>query len=117
MADEIHKKGRFYDALYLDEFKERCLELITEVGERGGSVVIFDGDEPVAELVRYVAKPNSAYGSLKGKIRIVGDIEGPMPVEWYTDPKVQTDADWMIDGPMPASWFTTPEKEDGGLAS
>lgn len=113
MTDEINKKGRFYHALYLDEFKERCLELVSEIGERGGSVVIFDGDVPVAELVGYVEKPNPAYGSLKGKIRIVGDIEGPMPVEWYTHPKVQTDADWAIDGPMPASWFTAPDKTEG----
>ena len=113
MMDETQKKGRFYHALYIDEFKEQSLDLIAEVAERGGSVVIFDGDEPVAELTHYVEKPNPAYGSLKGRLKIVGDIEGPMPVEWYTDPKVQTDADWTIDGPMPASWFIAPEKMEG----
>ena len=110
--DETQKKGRFYHALYLDEFKEQCLELVAEVAERGGSVIIFDGDEPVAELVRFVEKPSPAYGSMKGQIKILGDIEGPMPVEWYTDPNVQTDADWKIDGPMPASWFASPANDE-----
>lgn len=108
--DEINKKGQFYDALYLDEFKKQSLDLIAEVAERGGSVVIFDGDEPVAEVVRYVERPSPAYGSLKGKVQILGDIEGPMPVEWYTHPDVQTDDDWDISGPMPASWFANPNE-------
>ena len=110
MMDEINKKGQFYDALYLDEFKKQSLDLIAEVAERGGSVVIFDGDEPVAEVVRYVERPSPAYGSLKGKVQILGDIEGPMPVEWYTHPDVQTDDDWDISGPMPASWFVNPNE-------
>ena len=33
-----------------------------------------------------------------------------MPVEWYTNPDVQTDDDWDISGPMPASWFRLPEE-------
>ena len=110
MTDEIKKKGRFYHALYIDEFKEQCLELIAEGAERGGSVIIFDGDEPVAELTHYVEPPLGGYGSLKGQVQILGDIEGPMPVEWYTHPDVQTDEDWKIDGPMPASWFASPNE-------
>ena len=109
---EPHKKGYFYHALRTDEFKEQCLELIAEVFERGGSVIIFDGEQPVAELVRYEERPNPAYGSLKGKIKIMGDIEGPMPVEWYTDPNVQTNEDWKIDGPMPAAWFVNPTSDE-----
>ena len=110
--DETDKKRRFCCALDVDEFKEQCRDLIDEVVEHGGSVVIFDGDEPVVELVRYVEPPLGGYGSLKGQVQILGDIEGPMPVEWYTDPEVQTDEDWTIDGPMPASWFIdSPEAE------
>lgn len=110
MTDEINKKGRFCHALHIDEFKEQCLELIGEVAERGGSVIIFDEDEPLVELTRYVEPPLGGYGSLKGKVQILGDIEGPMPVEWYTHPDVQTDDDWDISGPMPASWFVNPNE-------
>ena len=84
--------------------------MIADVAERGGGVIILCEDEPVAELVRYVQPPLSGYGSLKGKVKILGDIEGPMPVEWYTDPAVQTDDDWDISGPMPASWFVSPNE-------
>ena len=108
--DETHKKGRFFKALRVDEFKERCLELIAEIYQDGGRLIVADGDGPAAELVRYVERPSPAYGSLKGQVKILGDIEGPMPVEWYTDPKVQTDEDWTIDGPMPASWFVDPDE-------
>ena len=105
--NEQRKKQPFYHALDACEFKAQCLELIAEVAKRGGSVIIFDGDEPVAELMHYVEPPLGGYGSLKGRVKIVGDIEGPMPVEWYTHPDVQTDEDWTIDGPMPASWFAS----------
>ena len=93
-----------------DEFKERCAELVTEIAERGGSVIIFDGDEPLVAMARYEAPPLAGYGSLKGKVQILGDIEGPMPVEWYTNPDAQTDDDWDISGPMPASWFVEPDE-------
>ena len=88
-----------------DEFTERCAELSTEISERDKVVIIVDGDSPVAKLTRYVEPPLPGYGSLKGNLEIVGDIEGPMPVEWYTHPDVHTDDDWDISGPMPASWF------------
>ena len=104
------EKQPFYHALDASEFKAQCLELIAEVAERGGSVVIFDGDEPVVEVTRYVEPPMPGYGVFKGIVQILGDIEGPMPVEWYTHPDVQTDDDWTIDGPMPASWFRSPDE-------
>lgn len=94
-----------------DEFKERCQELVGEVAEHNGSVIIYDGDEPLVSMSRYEAPPLAGYGSLKDKVQILGDIEGPMPVEWYTNPDVQTDDDWDISGSMPASWFVDP---DGG---
>ena len=108
--NERHKKQPFYHALDVAEFKDQCRELIAYVAERGGRVIILCEDEPVAELVRYVQPPLRGYGSLKSKVEILGDIEGPMPVEWYTDPAVQTDDDWDISGPMPASWFVDPNE-------
>ena len=93
-----------------DEFKERCAELVAEIGQSNGSVIIYEGDEPLVSMSRYEAPPLAGYGSLKDKVQILGDIEGPMPVEWYTNPDVQTDDDWDISGPMPASWFIQPNE-------
>lgn len=107
---ERRKKQPDNRALRVDEFKERCLELIAEIYRDGGMLIIADGDGPAAEMVRYVELPLAGYGSLKGKVKILGDIEGPMPVEWYTHPDVQTDDDWDISGPMPASWFAYPDE-------
>ncbi len=107
--NEQRKKQPFYRALDVAAFKDQCRELIAYVAEHGGRVIVLCEDEPVVELVRYVQPPLRGYGSLKGKVEILGDIEGPMPVEWYTDPSVQTDDDWDISGPMPASWFTAPD--------
>ena len=96
-----------------DEFKTHCREMLTQISQQDRAVVITDGDSPVAKLTRYVEPPLPGYGSLKGKVEIVGDIEGPMPVEWYTHPDVQTDDDWDISGPMPASWFI--DSDEGKL--
>lgn len=87
-----------------NEFKEHCREMISEITQRDGVVIINDDEKPVAKMTRYMEIPNPARGAFKDT-KILGDIEGPMPVEWYTDPAVQTDEDWKIDGPMPASWF------------
>ncbi len=107
--NEQHKKQPFCQALSTGEFKERCLELIAEIYQGGGSLIVADGDGPAVEVVRYVEIPDPAYGAFKD-VKILGDIEGPMPVEWYTDPNVLTDDDWDISGPMPASWFIEPDE-------
>lgn len=91
-----------------EQFKERCRELIQEISQRDTPVIIVDDNEPVVELTRYVEISNVAYGAFKD-IDILGDIEGPMPVEWYTEPDIQMDDDWEFGGPMPASWFIAPD--------
>lgn len=90
-----------------DGFREHCREVISEITQRDGVVMIEDGEAPVARMTRYVEIRDPAYGAFKD-VKILGNIEGPMPVEWYTDPKIQADEDWTIDGPMPASWFADP---------
>ena len=96
--------------LSVDQFKENSQEMLAQVSQRDTPVIIYDDGNPVAEMTRYEAPPLAGYGSLKGKVQILGDIEGPMPVEWYTHPDVQTDDDWDISGPMPASWFVDPNE-------
>ena len=110
MMNEQRKQYPFCRVIDAAEFQERCLDLIDEIYREGGELIVTEGDEPLVELTRYVEPPRGGYGSLKGKVQILGDIEGPMPVEWYTHPDVQTDDDWDISGPMPASWFVNPNE-------
>ena len=58
-----------------DEFKEHCREMIAEIAERDGVVIINEGEDPVAEMTRYVEIPNPARGAFKD-IKILGDTEG-----------------------------------------
>ena len=54
------------------KFKEQCLALIDQVDKDG--IVITKRGKPVAKLVPLSADSASLIGSLKGKIKIKGDI-------------------------------------------
>ncbi len=67
------------------EFKARCLSLMDDVQRTRQTVVITKRGKPVAQLVPVPAAKSDFIGRLKGKIRIVGDIESPvMPPETWT---------------------------------
>ncbi len=59
------------------QFKARCLTLMEEVRSTREPVVITKRGNPVAKLVPADAPKKEFIGSLKGVIRIVGDIESP----------------------------------------
>jgi prevent-host-death family protein len=57
------------------EFKAKCLALMDELEEKGGTITVTKRGRPVATVIppkktRY----KSPMGSLVGKIKIVGDI-------------------------------------------
>lgn len=54
------------------KFKEQCLALIDQVDQDG--IVITKRGKPVAKLVPLSADSASLIGSLKGKIKIRGNI-------------------------------------------
>lgn len=54
------------------QFKERCLQLLDEVDPDG--IVITKHGKPVARLVPVGGEGRALIGSLKGKIRITGNI-------------------------------------------
>ncbi|MHB8513365.1 MAG: type II toxin-antitoxin system Phd/YefM family antitoxin [Actinomycetota bacterium] len=54
------------------KFKEQVLSLLEEVDEEG--IVITKRGRPVAKLVAIRPEPASLLGSLKGKLKIKGDI-------------------------------------------
>jgi prevent-host-death family protein len=57
------------------EFKAKCLSMIDEIEQAGGSITLTKRGRPVAVLVPTPKKPwKSPRGSWTGKAQIVGDI-------------------------------------------
>lgn len=54
------------------QFKEKCLSLLDQVGPEG--VIITKHGKPVAKLVPIETESAELIGSLKGKIRIRGNL-------------------------------------------
>ncbi|MFN2642235.1 MAG: type II toxin-antitoxin system Phd/YefM family antitoxin [Actinomycetota bacterium] len=54
------------------KFKEQCLAILDQVDEEG--IVITKRGKPVAKLIPIRAESASLIGSLKGKIKIHGDV-------------------------------------------
>jgi prevent-host-death family protein len=68
------------------KFKAQCLTLMEDVRSTREPLVITKRGKPVAKLVPADVPKREFIGSLKGIIRIVGDIESPaVPTEdWET---------------------------------
>ena len=64
------------------EFKAKCLRIIDQVNETGDPLVITKRGKPVAELRAVRPSSRSAFGFMKGQIRIKGDIISPLDLEW-----------------------------------
>jgi prevent-host-death family protein len=57
------------------EFKAKCLALLDQVAEEGGTVTVTKRGRPVATVVRAKQRPfRSSEGILAGKVKIVGNI-------------------------------------------
>ncbi|KAB2840971.1 type II toxin-antitoxin system Phd/YefM family antitoxin [bacterium] len=54
------------------KFKEQCLALLDKVGPEG--IVITKHGKAVAKLVPISAESSGLIGSLKGKIKVKGDV-------------------------------------------
>ena len=64
------------------EFRVKCLKLMDEVAESGEEVVITKNGRPVSRLLPYREKPGSPFGRDRDFIRIHGDLDIPVDVEW-----------------------------------
>lgn len=70
-------------AIPITEFKAHCLEIVETVRRKRSSVVISKHGKPVARIVPIDSEAApSLYGSMKGTVRILGDIISPIAVEW-----------------------------------
>ena len=83
-TDDKHE----YEARFLSvsEFAERCVELIGEIAECGGEVVITRDGLPITRLISVRGPRGRPAGLMKGMIEIKGDIVAPMPAEWFAVP-------------------------------
>jgi len=64
------------------KFKEQCLTLLDSVDQDG--IVITKRGKPVAKLVPFGADSANLIGSLKGKLKIKGDILST-GIRWNAD--------------------------------
>jgi len=64
------------------EFKAQCLAVMDKVQQTGEPVLITKHGKPVAKLVPAPSAPDDIFGYMTGKVKIVGDIVGPVtPLE------------------------------------
>jgi prevent-host-death family protein len=57
------------------EFKAKCLALLDQVAQEGGTVTVTKRGRPMATVGPVKRKPfKSSEGILEGKVKIVGDI-------------------------------------------
>ncbi len=65
------------------EFKARCLKLMDEVNAKHIEIVITKHGKPVARLAPAAAdEAPDIFGSMRGTVKILGDIVGPAGVKW-----------------------------------
>jgi prevent-host-death family protein len=63
-------------------FKARCLAVMKDVQATGEPVIVTKRGKPLIKLVPVEKETTSLLGCMLGKVKIVGDIESPIPVEW-----------------------------------
>jgi len=68
-------------------FKARCLAVMKKVQATGEPVIVTKRGAPVVKVVHVDSEKNDIFGFMAGKVKIVGDIESPIPVEWEVTKK------------------------------
>lgn len=63
-------------------FKARCLAVMKKIQATGEPVVLTRRGEPIVKVVPVDRAKSDIFGFMTGKVKIVGDIESPIPVEW-----------------------------------
>jgi prevent-host-death family protein len=59
-------------------FKARCLAVMDDVQATGVPVVVTKRGKPVVKVVPFDSEQDDIFGFMKGKFKIVGDIESPV---------------------------------------
>ena len=64
------------------ECKAKFLGVLDEVASTHERVIVTKNGKPVAEIVPFVHKPSTLFGAMKGSIKVLGDLEEPLGVDW-----------------------------------
>jgi prevent-host-death family protein len=74
--------GKAVKAMAAGTFKAKCLAIMDQVLQSGEPVLITKHGKPVAKLVPAEQPADDIFGYMTGKVKIVGDIVGPVtPLE------------------------------------
>jgi prevent-host-death family protein len=68
-------------------FKAHCLTVMKEVQATGEPVIVTKRGAPLVKVLPVEPEKNDIFGFMSGKVKIVGDIESPIPVEWEVTKK------------------------------
>jgi prevent-host-death family protein len=63
-------------------FKARCLAVMKDVQATGEPVLVTKRGKPLVKLVPAEKEAAGLLGCMAGKVKIAGDIESPIPIEW-----------------------------------
>ncbi len=66
-------------------FKARCLALIDEVAETGQPIIVTKRGKAKVQIVAVREKPKTLWGATKGTFKILGDIVGPIDLDYDED--------------------------------
>jgi prevent-host-death family protein len=69
-------------AIKASECKAKFLSVIAEVARTGERVIVTKRGEPLVDVIPHRKNTKDAFGILKGRIKITGDIISPIDVEW-----------------------------------
>jgi antitoxin (DNA-binding transcriptional repressor) of toxin-antitoxin stability system len=65
-----------HQTISVTEFKAKCLALLDQIGQEGGTLTVTKRGRPLATVGPVKRKPfKSSEGILAGKIKIVGDLD------------------------------------------
>jgi prevent-host-death family protein len=68
-------------------FKARCLAVMKKVQATGEPIIVTKRGTPVVKVVPAQSEKNDIFGFMMGKVKIVGNIESPIPVKWESTTK------------------------------
>jgi prevent-host-death family protein len=63
-------------------FKAHCLTVMKQVQATREPVIVTKRGAPVVKVVPIEVENNDIFGFMAGRVKIVGDIESPIAVEW-----------------------------------
>jgi prevent-host-death family protein len=94
-------------------FKAQCLKLIDEVAESGQPITVTKRGKAKVQIVAVRERPKTLIGATKGTFKILGDIVGPIDVDYDEDRRLR-----LLSGKFddPRARFTHRPVGHGGLA-